>query len=504
MTKSDVVLLVAGIMSATLGALLRLVEPDWSITMIERLDGAAAESSDPWNNAGTGHSALCELNYTPQLADGSIDISRAVFVNEQFQVSRQFWSHAVEGGVLTDPRSFINPVPHVSFVHGADRVDYLRRRREALVVNPLFATTTFIDHADEVARRLPLMASGRDPSDPVALNWTTDGTDVDFGSLAKQLIGYGVRTGTTTLFGHEVRGLAKESDDSWTVDVRNRRTGDTRKINARFVFVGAGGGALHLLQKSGIQEAKGYGGFPVSGEFLRTPNPTLTAAHHAKVYGFPPLGAPPISAPHLDTRIIGGEPWLLFGPFAGWSPRFLKQGHLGDLPGSVTPTNLGPMLDVARTQLSLVKYLIGQLRLSEADRVDALREFVPGAVDSDWSLSVAGQRVQVIKPGKGLRGTLEFGTTVITAADGSLAGLLGASPGGTTAIPAMLDVMERCFGQRFATTWQPRLLEMIPSLGTKLTDEPALFGEVWDWGTRVLGLQASVPRPASTEAIVGL
>ncbi|WP_051574272.1 malate dehydrogenase (quinone) [Mycobacterium sp. URHB0044] len=491
MTKTDVVLIGAGIMSATLGTLLRLVEPDWSITLIERLDGVAAESSDPWNNAGTGHSALCELNYTPQLPDGSIDISRAVFVNEQFQVSRQFWSHAVEKGVLTDPRSFINPVPHVSFVQGADRVDYLRRRREALVVNPLFATTTFVDDADEVARRLPLMAAGRDRADPVALNWTTNGTDVDFGSLAKQLIGYGVRTGTTTLFGHEVRGLAKESDDSWTVDIRNRRTGDDRKINARFLFVGAGGGALHLLQKSGIDEAKGYGGFPVSGEFLRTPNTMLTAAHHAKVYGFPPLGAPPISAPHLDTRIIGGEPWLLFGPFAGWSPRFLKQGHLGDLPRSVTPTNLGPMLDVGRTQLSLVKYLIGQLRLSEADRVDALREFVPTAIDSDWSLSVAGQRVQVIKPGKGFRGTLEFGTTVIAAADGSLAGLLGASPGATTAIPAMLDVMERCFGKQFATTWRPRLLEIIPSLGTKLSDEPTLFGEVWDWGTRVLGLQPS-------------
>jgi malate dehydrogenase (quinone) len=258
------------------------------------------------------------------------------------------------------------------------------------------------------------------------------------------------------------------------------------------VFVGAGGGALHLLQKSGIDEAQGYGGFPVSGEFLRTPDAALTAAHHAKVYGLPPLGAPPISAPHLDTRIIGGTPWLLFGPFAGWSPRFLKQGHLVDLPRSVTLNNLGPMLDVARSQLSLVKYLVGQLRLTEADRVDALREFVPSAVDSNWRLSVAGQRVQVIKPGGRRRGTLEFGTTVIAAADGSIAGLLGASPGATTAIPAMLDVMERCFDDQFTTTWQPRLLEMIPSLGTTLSEEPALFHEVWDWGTKVLGLQPSV------------
>lgn len=477
-------------MSATLGALLRLVEPNWSITMIERLDGAAAESSDPWNNAGTGHSALCELNYTPENPDGTIDITKAIHVNEQFQVSRQFWAHAVENGVLADVRSFINPVPHVSFVHGADRVGYLRRRRDALAANPLFATTEFIDDADEFARRLPLMAAKRDFSDPVALNWTTDGTDIDFGSLSKQLIGYSVTNGTSAYFGHEVKDLTRESDGTWTVKVRNRRTGEVRRINAKFVFVGAGGDALHLLQKSGIAEAKGYGGFPVGGQFLRTANPAVTAGHRAKVYGFPPLGAPPMSAPHLDTRIINGKAWLLFGPFAGWSPKFLKQGHVTDLPGSVKPDNLAAMIGVGLTQMSLVNYLIGQLLLSEADRVEALREFAPSAVDSDWDTTVAGQRVQVIKPAKGKGGTLEFGTTVLSAADGSIAGLLGASPGASTAVPAMLEVMERCFGQRYATIWQPKLKEMIPSLGTQLSDHPALFDEVWDWGSKVLGLES--------------
>ncbi len=490
-SKTDVVLVGAGIMSATLGALLRLVEPDWSITMIERLDGAAAESSDPWNNAGTGHSALCELNYTPENPDGSIDISKAVVVNEQFQVSRQFWASAVENGVLTDVRSFLNPVPHVSFVEGAERVEYLRKRRDALASNPLFATTEFINDTDEFARRLPFMAAKRTFAEPVALNWTTDGTDIDFGALSKQLIGYGVTNGTTALFGHEVRNLSQESDGTWTVKVRNRRTGDTRKINTRFVFVGAGGDALPLLQKSGIKEAKGYGGFPVGGQFLRTANPAVTAGHRAKVYGFPPLGAPPMSAPHLDTRIINSKPWLLFGPFAGWSPKFLKQGHFTDLPLSVKPDNLASMLGVGLTQMSLVNYLIGQLTLSETARVDALRVFAPSAVDSDWDITVAGQRVQVIKPAKGKGGTLEFGTTVLSAADGSIAGLLGASPGASTAVPAMLEVMERCFGDRFES-WQPKLKEMIPSLGTKLSENPALFDEVWSWGTKVLGLEAGV------------
>ncbi|WP_396835305.1 malate dehydrogenase (quinone) [Mycobacterium sp. ITM-2016-00316] len=478
-------------MSATLGALLRLLEPDWSITMIERLDGAAAESSDPWNNAGTGHSALCELNYTPQKSDGSIDIAKAITVNEQFQVSRQFWAYAVENGVLPDVRSFLNPIPHVSFVHGAANAEYLKARYEALVTNPLFASMEYIDDKDEFARRLPLMAAKRDFSEPVALNWTQAGTDVDFGSLSRQLIGYTADNGMTTLFGHDVRDLHKESDGSWTVKVVNRRTRAKSKINAKFVFVGAGGGALPLLQKAGIPEAKGFGGFPVGGAFLRTGNPELAAAHQAKVYGLPPLGAPPMSVPHLDTRVINHKSWLLFGPFAGWSPKFLKQGKVTDLPLSVKPNNLASMLGVGLTETGLLKYLIGQLLLSESARVDTLREFAPSAVDSDWELDIAGQRVQVIRS-KGAGGVLEFGTTVLTAGDGSIAGLLGASPGASTAVPAMLEVMEHCFADQYQG-WLPKLKEMVPSLGTKLSGEPALFREVWDYGTKVLKLDAPAP-----------
>ena len=484
--KTDVVLVGAGIMSATLATLLTLMEPEWSITLVERLDGAAAESSDPWNNAGTGHSALCELNYTPQRQDGTVETAKAVQVNEQFQVSRQFWAHAVENGVLPDVRSFLNPIPHVSFVHGPEGAAYLRARRDALVANPLFASMEFIDDEDEFARRLPLMAAKRDFSEPVALNWTQDGTDVDFGSLTRQLLGYATQRGMTTLFGHEVRDLGKESDGSWTLKVTNRRTGSKRKLNAKFVFVGAGGGALPLLQRSGIEEAKGFGGFPVGGQWLRSGNPELAAAHQAKVYGAPPLGAPPMSVPHLDTRVINGRSYLLFGPFAGWSPKFLKQGKVTDLPLSVKPNNLASMLGVGLTEMSLVKYLVGQLRLSEADRVETLREFAPSAVDSDWELDIAGQRVQVIRR-KGRGGVLEFGTTVLAAADGSIAGLLGASPGASTAVPAMLDVLERCFSDRFPS-WQPKLKEMVPSFGTPLSGEPKLFEEVWAWGTKVLKL----------------
>lgn len=485
-TKSDVVLVGAGIMSATLGALLRQLEPDWSITVFERLDAAAAESSDPWNNAGTGHSALCELNYTPQNPDGSVDITKALNVNEQFQVSRQFWAYATEAGILS-PRQFINPVSHVSFVTGADNHEYLRKRHEALSGNPLFAGMEFIDDPDEFAARLPLMAKGRTFDEPVVLNWSRQGTDVDFGSLSRQLLSYVGESGGTLHFGHEVVNLDKQSDGTWSVTVKNLRDGQKRKVQARFVFVGAGGGALHLLQKSGIKEAKGFGGFPVSGAFLRCTNEELIAQHSAKVYGKAAVGAPPMSVPHLDTRVIGGKPGLLFGPFAGWSPKFLKQGHWSDLPGSIKPGNLLPMLGVGVSEMGLVKYLLSELAKSQHGRVNDLRDFVPRAVGEDWELIVAGQRVQVIRPQKGKGGVLEFGTAVISAEDGSIAGLLGASPGASTAVPAMLNVLQACFGKQF-DGWREQLTAMVPSLGKKLSLEPALFDQVWQRTTKVLEL----------------
>jgi len=487
--RTDVVLVGAGIMSATLGALLRRLEPDWSMTVVERLDAVGAESSSPWNNAGTGHSALCELNYTPQQPDGSIDITKAVRVNEHFQVTRQFWAYAVENGILTD-RSFVTPIPHVSFVRGAQRVDYLRRRQRALAHNPLFAGIEVIDEPDEFARRLPFMAAGRDFSEPTALNWAAHGTDVDFGALSRQLIGYCVRHGATALFGHEVRNLTRQSDGSWTLLITNRRTRQKRRLNARFVFVGAGGDALPLLQKSGIEGIKGFAGFPIGGRFLRADNPVLTAAHRAKVYGTPAPGAPPLGALHLDLRFVQGKPWLVFGPYAGWSPKFLKHGRITDLPRSVKPDNVVSMLGVALTEVTLVTYLLGQLWLSESDRMRVLREFAPSARESDWELTVAGQRVQVIRRDRRKGGVLDFGTTVLASADGSIAGLLGGSPGASTAVAAMLDVLRRCFAGRYPS-WLPRLKEMVPSLGTELSREPALFDEVWSWGTQALQLDAA-------------
>ena len=479
---TDVAVIGAGIMSATLSAILRELEPGATITIIERLDAAAGESSDPWNNAGTGHAGLCELFYTPQQPDGSIDIAKAVRVNEQFQVTRQFWAYAVEHALVDRPHDFVHPIPHVSVVEGADGVDYLRRRHDALAGNPLFAGTEFITDFDEIAARLPAMATGRTRQAPTALSWAPHGTDVDYGALSRQLIDYGVRQGTQVLFGHQVRGLERESDGSWTLDVISRDSGENRKIRAKFVFVGAGGATLGLLRRAGLPEIRGYGGFPISGVFLRTEAPELIAGHRAKVYGAPAPGAPSTTAAHLDARTVEGASWLLFGPFTGWSPKFLKNGRRTDLLRSIRGDNVGSLLRAGARERALIGYLLRQLRHTHADRIEQLRQFLPTADAAAWHTIRAGQRVQVIRNGQ-----LDFDTTIVTAADGSIAGLLGASPGASIAVPAMLDVIARCFPAHL-NAWRPKLRQLVPSLGVRLSDEPALFDQVWQWASRTLEL----------------
>ena len=470
----DVALIGGGIMSATLGALLRQLQPDWDIQIYERLGDLALESSNPWNNAGTGHSALCELNYTPERADGTIDIASAVKVNEQFQVSRQFWSYLVGSGALPDPEAFINATPHMSFVWGETNVEYLRKRYEALKDHPLFQGMEFSTDARTIRQWAPLMIPGRRKSEPIAATRIAAGTDVDFGALShlltKDLVAGGAGLNTEVL----VKNIKRQRDGLWRLTMR-RDIGGTpvAPVTARFVFVGAGGYALGLLQKSGIKEIRGFGGFPVSGEFLRTDNPDLVARHRAKVYGKAAVGSPPMSVPHLDLRVIDGTGSLMFGPYAGFSPKFLKSGSLVDLFASIRWHNLFPMVAAGLGNLSLVKYLISQLAASKKTKFAELQQFFPDAKPEDWYQITAGQRVQVIKKDRKKIGVLQFGTEVVAASDGSIAGLLGASPGASTAVPIMLGLVEKCFPDRM-DAWRPRLTEMIPSYGTQLSDDPAL------------------------------
>ncbi|MFD2706278.1 malate:quinone oxidoreductase [Salibacterium lacus] len=490
---TDVILIGAGIMSATIGSLLKELAPEWNITVFEKLKHSGEESSNEWNNAGTGHAALCELNYTKEQSDGSIDISKAVNVNEQFQVSKQFWTYLVNSRKITNPQEFIMPLPHISFVHRPDDVTFLKKRYETMSEHPLFQGMEYSDDPEKLKEWIPLMMKNRSPEEPVAATKMETGTDVNFGSLTRKLFDQLQSDNVHVRYNHEVESMRQNSDGTWSLKVRNHNSGDAESHRARFVFIGAGGGSLHLLQKAGIPEGRGIGGFPVSGQFMVCKNPDVVEQHHAKVYGKAPVGAPPMSVPHLDTRYIDNQRTLLFGPFAGFSPKFLKTGSLLDLFTSIRMGNVLTMLSAGAKEMGLTKYLIGQVLQSKEQRMEALREFVPDAKSEDWELVVSGQRVQVIKDTEeGGKGTLQFGTEVVTAADGSIAALLGASPGASTAVQVMLEVLEKCFPQHIEE-WTPKIKEMVPSYGLSLSEHPELIDEIQKEADEMLQLKKKEP-----------
>ncbi|MGI8313785.1 malate:quinone oxidoreductase [Halobacillus mangrovi] len=492
--KTDVILIGAGIMSATLGSLLKELVPDWNIKVYEKLGKSGEESSNEWNNAGTGHAALCELNYTKEKPDGSIDLSKAIKINEQFQVSKQFWSYLVNNNKLSNPQEFIRPLPHMSLVHGEDNVNFLKKRYETMSNNPLFKEMKFSDDPEKLAKWLPLIMKDRKTKDPIAATKMDTGTDVNFGALTRKLFDNLENSSVEVNYNHSVEDIKRTEDGKWEVTVRDTVGEKLACQTADFVFIGNGGGALHLLQKSGIPEGKGIGGFPVSGQFMVCNNPEVIEQHEAKVYGKAPVGAPPMSVPHLDTRYIDGRKSLLFGPFAGFSPKFLKEGSLMDLVNSVKPDNLLTMVGAGAKQMPLTKYLIQQVLQSKEQRMEAIREFIPEAKSEDWDLVVAGQRVQVIKDTEeGGKGTLQFGTEVVSAEDGSIAALLGASPGASTAVNVMLEVLENCFPQHIKE-WESKLIDMIPSYGLSLMQNPQMIDEIKSSTAETLGLNEKEER----------
>ncbi|WLI14823.1 MULTISPECIES: malate dehydrogenase (quinone) [Pseudomonas] len=493
--KVDVLLIGGGIMSATLGVWLNELEPGLSMEMVERLDGVAQESSNGWNNAGTGHSALAELNYTPEDDKGNVQIPKAVEINEAFQISRQFWAWQVQQGVLKNPRSFINSTPHMSFVWGDDNIKFLKKRYEALQASPLFAGMQYSEDPAVIKKWVPLMMEGRDPNQKVAATWSPLGTDMNFGEITRQFVAHLQTTPKFDLkLSSEVQDITKNEDGSWRVSYKNLKDGTKTETDAKFVFIGAGGGALHLLQKSGIPEAKEYAGFPVGGSFLVTENPTLAEQHLAKAYGKASVGAPPMSVPHLDTRVLDGKRVILFGPFATFSTKFLKEGSYLDLLTTTTTHNVWPMTKVGIKEYPLVEYLAGQLMLSDEDRLNALKEYFPNAKAEDWRLWQAGQRVQIIKRDEAAGGVLKLGTEIVASADGTIAGLLGASPGASTAAPIMLTVLQKVFKDKVASpAWQEKLHQIVPSYGTQLNSSPEKVAQEWAYTSKVLEL---TPPPA--------
>lgn len=485
---ADVVLIGAGIMSATLGTMLQQLMPGISMEIFERLDMVAGESSDAWNNAGTGHAALCELNYTPEKEDGTIDCKKALAINEAFDSSRQFWAWLVEQQIIQP--GFINSVPHMSFVWGDENVTYLKKRYEALTQYHPYKKMQYSEDAEQLKKWMPLVMEGRDTLQKVAATYMDMGTDVNFGEITRAMITSLQQQPNINLhLKHEVRDIERTPDGNWRLTVKDLASKETSELNARFVFIGAGGGSLWLLEKSGIPEGRGFGGFPVGGQWLRCTNEAVIEEHFAKVYGKAPEGAPPMSVPHLDTRMIDGKKALLFGPYAGFSTKFLKNGSYFDLPLSIKFSNIIPMMSVGFKNIPLTRYLIHEVLQTPEDKLKALHQFLPQAKMEDWELEIAGQRVQVIKKDEEEGGVLEFGTEVVCAADGSLGALLGASPGASTSVSIMLGLIERCFPEKVTSAdWQTKLKTMIPSYGQSLVKNPALCDEVRAWTSKVLGL----------------
>jgi malate dehydrogenase (quinone) len=488
----DVVLIGGGIMSATLGTYLNELQPDWNIRMYERLDAVAQESSNGFNNAGTGHSGFMEMNYTEE-KDGKMDISKAVKVAGQFEIAKQFWAHQVKQGVLDTPITFINPVPHIAFVWG-DNVKFMENRYTAMIQDPLFAGMKISEDPAEIKQWAPLVMNGRDPQQKIAATRMDVGSDVNYGAITTQLVNhlekspnFKLRTST------EVTGISKNDDNTWSVAFKDLKSGEVSHVKTRFVFIGAGGAAIKLLQMTGLPEAQQYAGFPVGGEFLVTDNPLITAQHTAKVYGRADLGAPPMSVPHIDTRYIDGKKYVLFGPFATYSNKFLKQGSQLDLLASTNKNNVLPMAAIGLQNADLVQYLVSQVLMSDEDRFNELKKYYPEADPKDWHLRQGGQRVQIIKKEPGKPAKLQFGTEIFASKDKSVTALLGASPGASTSPYIMLNLLETAFPEQTKGAWNEQLHEIVRSYGQDLSENPELLDQVRHYTSSTLGLNYTTP-----------
>ncbi|PTI30900.1 malate dehydrogenase (quinone) [Mammaliicoccus vitulinus] len=475
----EIILIGAGILSTTFGSFLKNVEPDWNIKLFERLDQPAIESSNEKNNAGTGHAALCELNYTVEQEDGSIDVEKAKEINEQFEVSKQFWSYLVKHKSIENPKEFIRPLPHNSFVMGIRNVDFLKRRYDALKSLSMFEGLTYTEDHKVLAEWMPLMMQGRNSNEPLAASKIDEGTDVNFGELTRKLVkNIEQHDNAQVHFRHEVVDFKQLDNSKWEVKVRNLVTGETETHVADYIFIGAGGNAIPLLQKTKIPESKHLGGFPISGAFLVCNNPKVVREHNAKVYGKEPPGTPPMTVPHLDRRYIQGKESLLFGPFAAIGPKFLKNGSNLDLFKSINISNVVTMLSSGVKNLSLVKYSIQQVLQRKEDRMKELRRFVPNAKDEDWDIHIAGKRVQVIKDTEEHgRGFIQFGTEVVNSEDHTVIALLGESPGASTSVSVALEVIEKNFPQ-YIESWEPKIKEIIPSYGESLIEDTQLLQKI--------------------------
>ena len=465
-TDDDGITLIGGgIMSLTLGVLINEIYPDYPINLIEKLSDISLESSSALNNAGTGHAGYCELNYTPQEKNGEINISRAININEMFENSLEFWAYLETKYKFFDCKKFLKKTPHISFVKGDKNIIFLKSRYESLKKQPLFKEMEFSDDPKIIHQWAPLLNFKNEKKERYAATRVEHGTDINFGEISIQLLNLLKKNKKFHLYTNSnVEKISVLKDGLIDLKIKNQINKNIIEIKSNRIFIGAGGQSIALLQKMGLKETNGYAGFPISGKWLICNNKEIVKRHNAKVYSQVFDNAPPMSIPHLDLREIDGKQYLLFGPFAGFTFKFLKQGSNLDLPKSIRINNIRSLIIVFLKNFSLLIYLIKQSLMNHASRMKQLRYFYEDAKDSDWKLLDAGKRVQIIKncPFEGSK--LEFGTEIIFSQNKRICALIGASPGASISANAMSKVFIGMFGKNKYVN----LKKIISSYGSNL------------------------------------
>lgn len=487
---ADIILVGWGIMSGTLWVLLKKLQPDLSIVVLERSYAVGYESSDTLNNAGTWHSAFCELNYTPEKPDGTIDITKANAIVEKFELSKQRRAYMVEQWHFDDGASFINQVPHMSLVFGESNRIFLKKRFEAMQSNHLFHGMQYSQDTKVLQKWFPLAMRWRSHTDVISATRMNIGVDVNFWILTRNLFQYLENyNDVDILLNHEVTNLMQLQDGAREVAINNRNSVGTVKstMKAQHVFLGSWWMAIPLLAKSGIPEWKWYGWFPVDGQRLICTNKKIIDQHQGKVYGKASVWSPPMSVPHLDTRYVNGKKSLIFGPYAGFTTKFLKQWSRTDLFRSLTRSNLIPMIATGIRNRSLTQYLVREVTQSWKSRFDALRAYYPEADEKDRYCAYAGKRVQIIKKDKKKWWVLQFGTEVVVSADKTISALLWASPWASTTVSIMLELLEKAFPKQMKSTQRQTILkEMMPSFGSYMRDNIWLTKKIRAYTHKVL------------------
>ncbi|KZX75231.1 malate:quinone oxidoreductase [Oleiphilus sp. HI0009] len=435
----DVVIIGAGIMGVTFAHIAKTVDPKLNITILERLDQAAGSNSSVFNNAGTGHEANCELNYTP-VDEEVISVEKALDIHAQFNVAKQYWANLVKNGIIKDPESFIHPTKHCTLVN-EDSINLLHMRYKEMASHHFFDEMKLSEDFDEIQSWIPLTMEGRSRHQKMAATRVDHGTDVNFESITKQLAQHMENEQSADIqYNTHVKRVHKSPSGSWLIECE--QNGVAKQVRADKLFVGAGGGAFPILKASHLPAGRRFSGFPVGGRFLAAEiDKEVAQSYGAKTYGKAAVGAPPMSVPHLDLRVADGKYYLLFGPFATFSPilekgrgivEFIRMVHLHDIPN---------LLNVAREHFPLVTYLFKETFKGESAMLKTLDEFAPGLSNKfNWKVVQAGQRVQIIKDGD-----LQMGTEIVTSEDLSYGTLLGASPGASVSPEVMLRCVKTLF-----------------------------------------------------------